>query len=235
MKILIGVMLVIILVFVIYFMIQKKSKNKIMASASNLDNFKPVKFNTEPDFPVGFGYKCQWLAIKTMDTQGVKNQFKLRNAESSNWESGIAGAYKGYYFITPPVDGWTLIINSTMPDLSVQKEPLKIITELSTIFGEAYYFGTHRIVEYHGWAKAIEGKVERAYGYVGESGETIVNIGEISHEEIENKLIFTELNVEEPVLPNEEDVLMIAKKWTIDPLMNERNYSTGTGYIGTLK
>lgn len=100
-------------------------------------------------------------------------------------------------------------------------------------FGEAYYFGTHRVVEYHAWAKSVNGKLVRAYGYLGETGETIVNRGEISDAELENGLIYTDLDAEEPNLPNEEDVLLMAKAWTIDPQMADGRHQAGTGFVGT--
>lgn len=130
-----------------------------------------------------------------------------------------------------------LVINSIMPDLSGTESPspLTVISDLSLSFGEACYFGTHRVVEYHAWAKSINGKLVRAYGYLGETGETIINQGEISKEELENNLIFTDSDVEEPNLPDEEDVLFIAKKWTVDPQMENDNYQTGTGFIGILE
>lgn len=200
-------------------------------------NKKAIKFDSNPDLPVEFGYKCQWFAVKTNDTQAVLDALKLKNIQISNWRTGIDGAYEGYYFISPAINGWTLVINSIMPDLSGTESPspLTVISDLSLSFGEACYFGTHRVVEYHAWAKSINGKLVRAYGYLGETGETIINQGEISKEELENNLIFTDLDVEEPNLPDEEDVLFIAKKWTVDPLMENDTYQTGTGFIGILE
>jgi|GEM_PF-6427139 len=46
--------------------------------------------------------------------------------------------------------------------------------------------------------------------------------------------IFTGVEVVEPVLPNEEDVIQIAQKWTIDPAMNEI-YDSGVGIIAKSK
>lgn len=200
-------------------------------------NKKAIKFDSNPDLPVEFGYKCQWFAVKTNDTQAVLDALKLKNIQISNWRTGIDGAYEGYYFISPAINGWTLVINSIMPDLSGTESPspLTVISDLSLSFGEACYFGTHRVVEYHAWAKSINGKLVRAYGYLGETGETIINQGEISKEELENNLIFTDSDVEEPNLPDEEDVLFIAKKWTVDPQMENDNYQTGTGFIGILE
>ncbi|WP_157317391.1 hypothetical protein [Paenibacillus anseongensis] len=235
MKIFFMVVAIIMLVVIcLYF--QKRNIKRNLVSNHNLAKLDPklINFDSNPDSPVAFGYKCQWFAVKTNDTQAVLDTMELKNIQISNWKTGIEGAYEGYYFISPPINGWTLVINSIMPDLSgtERPNPLDVISDLSSSFGEAYYFGTHRVFEYHAWAKSIKGKLIRAYGYLGETGETIINKGEISKEELENNLIFTDLDVEEPKLPDEENVLFIAKEWTIDPQMENQNYQIGTGFIG---
>lgn len=68
-------------------------------------NKKAIKFDSNPDLPVEFGYKCQWFAVKTNDTQAVLDALKLKNIQISNWRTGIDGAYEGYYFISPAING----------------------------------------------------------------------------------------------------------------------------------
>lgn len=236
MKNMIGVIIIVIVLIVIFIIFQKRvAKSTTASSPSN--EIKPSQFETVPDLPVGFGYKCQWIAVKTVDTEAVLAEMQLKNVQVANWNTGIKGAYEGYYFISPPILGWTLVINSIMPDLTDTKSPspLTAISDLSQKFGEAYYFGTHRVVEYHAWAKAVNGQVVRAYGYLGEGGETLIDEGKISQEEMENDLVFTGFDVDEPKLPREGDVLFIAKKWTVDPLMQQGNYQIGTGYVGTIE
>lgn len=236
----IYVILVIIFLGLIILYFQKRINiNKNLISNQNSTNLGPkeMKFDSNPDLPVEFGYKCQWFTVKTNDTQAVLDAMKLKNIQIANWRTGIEGAYEGYYFISPPINGWTLVINSIMPDLCgiESSNPLAVISDLSLSFGEAYYFGTNRVVEYHAWAKSTNGKLIRAYGYLGETGETIINEGEISNEELENNLIFTDIDVEEPNVVNEEDVIFIAKNWTVYPQMETSNYQTGTGFIGILE
>ncbi|KRE35282.1 hypothetical protein [Paenibacillus sp. Soil522] len=234
------VVLAIIILIAAFFYFQKRTssnKNSVSIESPTKTSPKANQFDSNPDLPVPFGYKCQWFAVKTVDAQAVLNTMQLKNVQVSNWRTGIEGADEGYYFVSPPINGWILVINSIMPDLSgvESPSPLTVIDDLSSKFREAYYFGTHRVVEYHAWAKSINGELVRAYGYLGESGETIINQGEVSKEELENNLIFTDLEADEPNLPNEEDVLLIAKKWTVDPLMESGNYQKGTGFIGTLE
>ncbi|MWC29766.1 hypothetical protein [Paenibacillus sp. MMS18-CY102] len=195
---------------------------------------KKVSVDATPDYPVPFGYKCQWLAVTTGDTQAVVEAIQLQELEIANWSTGVDAAYEGHYFVSPPIQGWTLVINALMPDITGAESPspLTLIDELSNRFGEAYYFGTHRVVDYHAWAKSVNGKLVRVYGCLG---ETFINEGAISKEEHDYHMIFTGLDVEEPHLPSEEDVLLIAKEWTVDPQMEEGEYEAGTGFVGTLK
>lgn len=191
-------------------------------------------FSDVPDYPQPFGYKCQWIAVKTENTEGVAKHLNLVKIQAANWLTGIEGAYEGKFFVSPPVNGWTLVINSFMPDITdpTEQSPLKVIVELSRIFGEAYYFGTHRVVEYHAWAKAMNGELSRAYSYVGESGETIINQGALTTEELEHGLVFTEIEDDDPLLPDEEHVLLMAREWTIDPMMQQTNLKLGVGFVG---
>ena len=84
---------------------------------------------------------------------------------------------------------------------------------LSDRFGEAYYFGTHRIVEYQAWAIAKMGQMIRGFAYVGESGEFPLNVGERTADEIELNIGTEDLNL----CPDEEHVLELASRWVFDP------------------
>ncbi|WP_169744615.1 hypothetical protein [Paenibacillus stellifer] len=76
-----------------------------------------------------------------------------------------------------------------MPDLEAEltsdplSSPLKAITYLSETFGEACYFGSHRIVDYYAWAKAKDGNISRGFGYLGETGSIILDQREVYAEE----------------------------------------------------
>jgi hypothetical protein len=191
-------------------------------------------FSNVPDAPQSFAYKCQWLAVKTEDTEAVVKALKLVDIQVANWATGIEGAYAGYYFVSPPVEGWTFVVNALMPDATDQLEsgPLQTVTDLSVVFEEAYYFGTHRVVEYHAWARARHGKLNRAYGYLGERGETLFNHGELTAVEAKHDLHFTEQEDDMQQLPDEEDVLLVAKEWTMDPRDLGIAQNIGAGFVG---
>ncbi|HVU96042.1 MAG TPA: hypothetical protein VHE34_12495 [Puia sp.] len=128
------------------------------------------------DHPHSFGYKCNWLAIPTIDTDKLASLFRLTATVPCNWEYGIQYSYEGLFFVSPPVDGWSFIVSRNLPCAEDSRtiELLKdILIDLSTEFGEAQYFGTYRVVGYDCWMKAKNGRLERAYGFV-DSANTIV-------------------------------------------------------------
>ncbi len=232
-----GVILILVLAGVYLHRLKRRASNARMEENKSqiASSEAAMTFDDIPDVPIPFGYKNQWFAVKTSDSQAVIKDLNLVNVRVSNWRTGLLGAYAGYYFISPPVQGWTLVISLEMPDLNQSEDPgpLTAILKLSATFGEACYFGTHRVVEYHAWAKAVNGNVVRAYGYLGEAGEELINEGKLSREEMEHHLIFTGTDVEVPSLPTEEDVLLMAKLWTIDPQMEDVYAEPATGFIGT--
>ena len=51
----------------------------------------PVRAATgsEPDYPVPFGYKCNWLCVRSDSPTDVIQKLGLKNFEPSNWDKGI--------------------------------------------------------------------------------------------------------------------------------------------------
>ncbi|BBI30722.1 hypothetical protein [Cohnella abietis] len=237
------IILLVITSIVILSLIHFRNKNNKQTGSSidSIDSsLEPIQINSVPDLPAAFGYKNQWIAIKTADTKAIVDELNLKNVQISNWNSGLEGANMGYYFISPPINGWTFVVNSRMPDISSENSsmsPITIITHLSERFNEAYYFGTHRVVEYHAWAKAINGRCIRSFGFLGETGEVLIDNGDLTQEEIDNNLIFSNQSEDELNSPNEEDVLLLAKLWSQDTQLEEgqSRYIKGTGFVGTIK
>ncbi len=102
----------------------------------------------------------------------------------------------------------------------------EILNKLSTEFGEAHFFGTHRVVEYHNWMKSVNGKTVRIYSYAGERMENIKVFGNPT--EPETKLnLFNSLSEEaksdayfdreDLIFADEELVMKIAEHWSVDP------------------
>ncbi|SEO38094.1 hypothetical protein [Paenibacillus sp. OV219] len=189
----------------------------------------------KPDHPVPFGYKIQWLAIQTDSVEKVIEQLSVTGLQRSNWANGIESAYEDYIFITPPVKGGVLVIGNAMPSaggVDHVNEIKPVIERLSKVFDEVHYYGSHRVVNYYVWAKASNGRITRAFG---SEGDVFWEEGTATAEERALGFRFGDVEAEDAWLPSEEDVLAIAKRWSIDPQMKYSDLEPGVGYIGKVK
>ena len=200
---------------------------------------------TVADSAISFGYKCMWLAVKTDNKKRLAEILKLKNTSDCNWQVGIDKAYNGSVFITPTIDGWTLACGLGLPPGDSKEgidEIKNILQILSKEFGEAQFFCTHRVTEYHCWIKASNGKVQRVYSYLGESGENIAMEGEPTGFEKTMKLVNTfskevknenYFDTKDLIFPDEELVMKVAGHWSIDPtkLDNRKDISPSLGLL----
>ena len=202
---------------------------------------------TEIDASVNFGYKTVWLAVKTGNKKRISEILKLKNTKECNWKVGIAESYNNSIYITPQIKDWTLICGMSLLNSKNDKENIiyikKTVEELSAEFGEAQFFGSHRVVEYQSWMKAIKGKIIRAYCYLGESGENLIVEGEPTDFEKKYKLINTlskeaqddkYFERDDLFYPDEEFVMKIAENWSINPqtLEQMKDIKNELGVIG---
>ena len=215
--------------------------NSTQLSKNMFTRFFSKNIEIKPDKPVGFGYKNQWYAIHTTDQEAVARALNLKRVRKSNWRKGIQYGYTKGKFIAPEIDGWILVLG-----FDTQSSETEFIRDqlirLSKEFGECQIFQTHRVVEAHLWGKAINGKIERLYGFIGESGENIVVEGDPTLIEKKYNLVntFSEeakkegyWDREDIYYPNEETVMEIAEAWSINPTkIEEFNNINGLGLIG---
>lgn len=224
------------------------SKNPFRQAHSFSDTALMVD-QTIPDSAIGFGYKCMWFAVKTDNKKKLAELFKLTNVSDCNWKVGIDKAYRGAVFITPVIDGWTLTCGWGLPHGDTKEgieEVKNILKILSKELGEAQFFCTHRVTEYHCWMKAKNGQIERVYSFSGESGENIVVEGKPT--KLEQTLMLANtfsdeakddkyFEREDVTWANEEVLMRVAEQWSIDPtkLENRRNLAPGIGLSGQWK
>lgn len=209
---------------------------------------KPLdNIDTTPDAPMSFGYKMSWLALKTEDSAAVCGSLPVTNIQPANWRTGFVAAYGGHVFISPPVNGWTLVVSHQLPELPEEDrtdELTPLLASLSERFGEAQYFGTHRVVDYHAWALFTNGREVRAFAYLGERGEYLANRGDET--DGESELGYDYFNPDAPdaesetywerddlCYPDEEHVMEVAGKWSVNPqTLEDLGLPNGTGWIG---
>jgi hypothetical protein len=190
---------------------------------------EPARDRDESDVPGPFGYKRSWLALSVADGIAVCDALGLTNVQPIGWSDGLGQSYgaRGDIFVSPPVGGWTLAIGS-LPSAD-QEEFLPLLQILSRQFGQAFYFGTHRIVDYHAWAIAEDGEILRAYGYLGESGNCLLDVGQRTSDEVDLKT-----GLADGPYPDEETVLKLAGRWVLDPLsIDQHTGACGPGWLGS--
>jgi len=224
----------------------------------------------EPDHPINFGFKICWFAIRTTDGAAIGRILGLRNQQPANWASGIAFAYDApepkskfaKVFVSPPVDGWTLVIGFGLPypadvsseaNLRIGRDFRRHFLNLASHFDDVQFFGTYRVVGFNAWARARGGHVERVFSM--SDGEVLANEGPQSSEEAHLGLL--DLGNQAPVkataflfehmssrrsqgqerspIPDEQDTIDMAGAWSIDPTQLESMMqSKGVGLVGLL-
>ncbi len=190
---------------------------------------------------VPFGYKTIWLAVHTNNPQAVVDALGGASRPAT-WEEGLAES-KGL-FVTPPIEDWVLVTgNIPAADTTDLNARIALPTALSSrLETEVQYFGTHRIVEWHAWARVLRGEVVRAYGYVGESSETLFDVGEPTREERELGFAFFDERSPQAQRPgyweranlrhpDEQDVTGLAGRWSINPTTLGERGAVGHGWI----
>lgn len=193
-----------------------------------------------PDRPRAFGYGASWLAMRAGDPASVAEALGLAAVEASGWRTGLEAAKLGYPFVTPPVDGWVLVVGFQMPEalgLSEDPEWQELMARLSARFGEVQCFANQRVVDHYAWARFVAGEERRYFVYLG---ETLADRGVPSEEEgrLEGRSAAragpSAGSVASPP-PDEDRVLALAGLWSLDPRsLEERERPAGVGRVGRL-
>lgn len=200
-----------------------------------------------PAYPVPFGPKCTWLAVRAESAPAVAEQLGLVEAQSASWAEGVHAGYQGRrspafagrrstVFVTPPVEGWVLVLGTTD-----RLEADELLTGLSARWGEAQRFATHRGASAGGWALARAGRVVRALAF----GDGLVASAEGEPTAVERDLGLSRIpgepgapvagDEEEPCL-DEAEVLRVAAAWSLDPSTLEgRDGPCEPGVVGRLR
>jgi hypothetical protein len=166
---------------------------------------------------VGFGHKQAWLAVRDGDPFTVASVLGLRDLGPVSWRSGIDLAYltDDRLVFTPPLPGardahWLLVCGRWLLRTVSSGEVVKLSEQLG---GEVQFFATYRVSEMHGWTRAVDGVLVRAFGFVGETGEVTEWRGD--PDDVERAVgLPPALDGEGDVLVSEDDVMRIADAWS---------------------
>jgi hypothetical protein len=167
-------------------------------------------FDQTPDKPQPFGFKVNWLALKTSDPLAVVDALDLKETTPANWESGLAVVYEydPWIFVSPPVGGLVLAVGVSLPypTLETQHDIGRkfdaMFLRLMSRFTDVQFYGSHRVVDFVAWARAIDGRPVRIFAYAGGGDCVLTNIGEQTPEEA--KLRFANLTGLSPLEANDE-------------------------------
>ena len=112
--------------------------------------------------PVPFGHKMGWLAISSSDRDAVVTALQLVTPVEVTWQTGIDAVYSSSYsmvgilantsykvFVSPPVEGWILVVSSWVEGSGGEdglREIEQLIARLSAQFGEVQAFSTYRVI-----------------------------------------------------------------------------------------
>jgi hypothetical protein len=173
------------------------SASKVESTTALPDEPDP-HFDSTPDLPQPFGYKVNWFAVRASDPAAVLEALGVVAEAPANWKSGMAAAYKWsssdhatkWLFASPVVDGWVFLVGISLPypintqdgdHCGIGRAFVVIFERLKSRFDEVQFFGSHRVVGFVSWARAVRGVSERVFGYG--DGSVYANMGEQSEEE----------------------------------------------------
>lgn len=178
-----------------------------------------------------FGPKCAWIAVRSVDPEAVMHALGFGSSQAAPFGEGANRAYAGEFFVTPPIDGWVLVASvELLQQLTSTDDPADLdLAAASSRFGAPIYaFGSHRIVETHGYLVYDAGRLVRAYVFSGEQGRVLRDEGtrqpfEVAHSVGQDQATLEASWESETSAPALDEVVLfaIAGELSVDPTMLE--------------
>lgn len=209
---------------VFFFTIYRRDRRRLRRAGRQIDPLGPL--TTARRRPLHFPMPARWLALRSTNTAAVRELFGVTSAPATPWSEALARSRMRRIFVSQPVDGWTLVIGGGVPDPAQDIDAAyRFLTRASFALGEVHFYAADRVLNFHTWARLDDGRVTRAYGW---AGETLWNEGRVTLEERLLGLRCRAYGEEpEPVrygdappeLHNTERVILLARRWSIDPVV----------------
>jgi hypothetical protein len=206
-------------------------------SIGSLAANQTLRAESLPTPPEPFGFKMQWVSVRCESVDEVVRALSLRSPRKASWKAGIDCAYQlKEAFVAPPVQGWISIVGFGIGDFDPQDSVAAAKRRIGMVtphFQTVCAFATHRVVEYHQWIRATDGRINRCFAYLGERGEVLCNEGNVT--DVERHLTFGGKPPGEWV-PDEQDVMTVARGWSYDPsTLSAASAKPAFGVIATWK
>lgn len=222
------------LVFVRYVNRKKALCAKSAGETSMLDEMQPLNLSLPP-----FDNPTRWVAIKSTNPAAAQRVLGLHNAKPCSWCEGLSQLSEHALFISPPIEGWLLVLGPGLPDPSEDIDDCyRFILKLSRELGHVQFFSVNRAVNHHAWVRVEGERVVRAYAW---ADGTLWNQGKLSSAEgdLEMKCFGYGENPESfsgtSHHTNADKVTFLAARWSLDPTnIDERRLSSAKGIAGDL-
>ena len=209
-----------------------------------VDGFQLRRDSFERPAPFLFDRPSRWLAIKTADIAKVQHALGLHNPTPCSVSEGMMGGMgksgDRKLFVSPPLDGWILVVGQGLPDPADDIDRLyHFIMRLSNSLGAVQFFCSNRVLNHHAWIRAENNRIFRAYAW---AGETLWNEGEVTAAERELGLRCFDYGEAPSIFPfsareahfaNAEKVALLASRWSLDPTaIVQLGYNPHSGISG---
>jgi hypothetical protein len=152
-----------------------------------------------------------------------------------------------YVFMPPVVNGWQLVFGKKWIELINDFTYDKLKAQLETTssgLGEVQFFCQKPDIKFSMWAKAVDGKMQRIYVWLGDESENLLIEGEPTEAEKEFMLVDTLLPEHQAddyyfeddlVMPDQLFVYELAARWSINPKELIKNQTVyGEGRLGSI-
>ena len=189
-----------------------------------------------------FGYKTSWIVLKADSIASIANALQLSETQPMDWNGGIALGYEAVrlgnrrMFVSGLFDGWYFVLGD-IPEPTNEIEAFdKLMGSLTAVSPDVQYFISNRVGDGYGWVRYRDRKQTRRV--IWYSGEAHFEHGK--PDDLENSVIkswegFDDGDGPYTLGPDEDDVLKIAKGWSLDPSLIDRPKSDVTvGIVGSM-
>ena len=179
-----------------------------------------------------------WLAVRGRSLLDVKSALGVANAKPCPVADALETDQR--IFISPPVNGWVLVVGSDLPDPAEDVDAcFRFVVNASRRLGHVQFFAANPILHQHAWVRADKGRVVRAYAW---AGRTVWKQGKRTPAEEELEVCCPDSSAEaasplqggwEAAAANTEKVALLASRWSLDPGSLEPSaWQVGQGLAG---
>lgn len=196
--------------------------------------------DARPDAPQPFGRDAIWLALRSDSPCAVAHALRLAGVQAANWASGLqaASAPGDSVFVTPGIKGWVLVTGALpYPGGSRASDQAgRLLRALSRQFDEVQYFGNHRGIAWHGWARYRQGRLSRAFACVESEGHKIWDAGTPTAAEWPGMPAWPAADDgHRPAFWHEQRTRQVAARWSLDPQnLHHLDLRASRGWVGRL-